>query len=439
MYRLITLVLCFFMINAFAATPKKVLKIETWKTKKGTSVYFVKTPNLPMLDMGVIFTAGSAYDGKRLGLASYVCHLIGGGTLDQNVNQIARTFDGVGAKISTNSDRDKTIIALRTLTAVRYSRVAINEFIKIIAQPSFPQSSLQVSRNQAIAAIKVSQQEPGEIAENAFFKAAYGNQPYAHNPIGDIASLKKISRAEVVAFYKRYYVAKNMDIILVGNLSEQEAKQLANALSKALPAGKHADLLKLALPLKHAVYRHIEAPTKQTAIVIGQVGINPQNPDYFPLLVGNYAFGGMPLGSILFQEVRNQRGLAYDASSTFQVLRYRGPFIIELKTRADKTKEALSVVTKSLDQFIAEGPTDNVLNAAKQNLIGRLPLAISNNGRITNILSRIAFYHLPLNYLDTYESRVRAVTPKIVKNAFEKTVNPKHLVVITVGPVSLKK
>ena len=167
---------------------------------------------------------------------------------------------------------------------------------------------------------------------------------------------------------------------------------------------------------------------------MGQIAIDRKSPDYFPLVVGNYVFGGLPLGSVLFQQVRNQKGLAYYAGSAFLPLRYRGPFIIQLKTRVEKTKEALTVVQNALSTFLQKGPTEQQLDMAKQNLIGSFPLKIANNRDIADVVSTIAFYHRPLNYLDTYEQNVRAVTPKQVTSAFNKIINPKQLTVVTVGP-----
>lgn len=431
--------LCVFSLTAFSAAPKKILNIQHWKTSAGGSVYFVSISNLPMLDVRVIFSAGSAYDGKTLGVASLTNDMIGEGTTTQSADKIAKTFDDIGARFSTGSGRDKAVVSMRTLTKPHYLNTALSELTQVISKMSFPQKTLRRVQNQVAAMIKVSQQKPGSVAKIEFYKTLYGSQPYAHNPLGTFASVKSITSADIQHFYSRYYVAKNADIILVGNLQLAQAKQIAEQISKALPSGKHALALRLATSLKNDIHRHIQFSARQTAIMIGQVGINRQNLDYFPLVVGNYAFGGLPLGSVLFQKVRNQKGLAYYIGSTFEALRYRGPFVIQLKTRVRKTKEALAVVQSALNSFLKEGPSEQQLNAAKQNLIGSFPLALSSNSNIAHIVSNIAFYRLPLNYLDTYESKVRAVTPKQVKDAFAKTIQPNRLAIITVGPTRLQK
>jgi len=439
MRKLLTVLLCLFLSNAFATSPKKILPIQYWQTKSGSKVYFVMIPNLPMVDVRVIFAAGSAYDGKKPGLASLTNNIIGEGTKHQTADQIAKTFDDIGAQFSTTVGRDKAMVSLRSLTEPKYFDVALDEFKRVLTKMTILPKAWRRVRNQTLATIKVNQQEPDSVAMTAFYKTVYGDQPYGHDPLGTLSSIELISTQDVLSFYKRYYVAKNADIVLVGNLTLSQAKRIANHISSALPKGKKSQRLKLSVPFYNDVHRHIQFPAKQTAILIGQLGITHGNPDYFPLIVGNYIFGGMPLGSVLFQQIRNRKGLAYYAGSSFQTLRYKGPFMIQLNTRKSKARKALSLVKSELNNFVENGPTQKQLNAAKQSLIGRFPLAISNNSNIAQIVSNIAFYQLPLNYLDTYESRIHAVTLKQVKIAFKKAIHPKNLIVVTVGNTYFRK
>jgi len=206
--------------------------------------------------------------------------------------------------------------------------------------------------------------------------------------------------------------------------------------------GSRAKRLKPAMMLTKSTFRHINFPAKQASIIIGQLGITRQNPDYFPLIVGNYIFGGLPQDSILFQQVREKRGLAYYVGSAFRPLRYRGPFMIIFQTRADKANEARQVVRKALRAFLAKGPTEKQLDASKQNIMGSFPLGLSTNSSIVGVITRIAFYRLPLNYLDTYIAKIRAVTRAQVKAAFKKIIRPQKMLVISVGPepkTTLKK
>lgn len=439
MRKILIVFLSLFLSSAFADTPKKIFSIQHWVTKSGAKVFFVTVDSLPMVDIRVIFAAGSAYDGKKPGIASLTNNMIGEGTKTQTAREIAETFDNVGAQFATSMDRDKAVVSLRSLTNPKYFEPALKEFDQALSGLSIVPKAWQRVRNQTIAAIKVKQQRPDSVAMTAFYETVYGNQPYGHNPLGTLSSVKLISSKEAFDFYKKHYVAKNANIVLVGNLSLEQAKTISNQIADALPEGHPSAQLALSKAAYKDVHRHIQFTAKQTAILLGQVGITHKSPDYFPLIVGNYIFGGMPLGSILFQQVRNKNGLAYYAGSSFQTLRYRGPFIIQLNTRDNKTKDALSIVKNVLAEFIENGPTKEQLNAAKLNLIGRFPLAISSNSNIADIVSNIAFYQLPLDYLDTYRSKIQAVTLEQVKNAFIKYIHPDRMIVVTVGPTYFRK
>lgn len=429
---LLVLLLC--MSTSFAEAPKTVMTIQHWTTKQGMQVYFVHAPELPIVDIRAVFAAGSAYDGKNYGAAALTNAMIGKRTMAQNGDQVAKTFDKVGAQFNVATGRDMAIVSLRSLSSPRFLKIALSEFTHVLTKTAFPLKTLQRVKNRTIAAIKAEAQNPVATANNAFYSAVYGDQPYAHEPLGTMTTVPALTRMQLQGFYRHYYVAKNADLIIVGNLTMVRAKLIAYNISRQLPIGQAAKRLQPAKSLTKAVVRHIPFPAKQTAVVIGQVSITRDNPAFFPLIVGNHVLGGLPLASILFKQVRDQRGLAYHVASAFQPLLYRGPFKIELQTRTNKAKEALEVVEKTLKAYIAEGPTEEQLNAAKQHMVGSFPLGLASNKNITGVVTRIAFYHRPLTYLNTYRDQVRAVTREQVKAAFEQFIKPSQMVTITVGP-----
>src|SRR4029077_14067946 len=122
--------------------------------------------------------------------------------------------------------------------------------------------------------------------------------------------------------------------------------------------------------LAEAASRVIAHPASQAHIMIGAPGISRHDPDYFPLFVGNYILGGGGFQSRITEEVRSKRGLAYSAYSYFAPMQERGPFVIGLQTRRDQADEALAVVRATLKDFLANGPTADELDRAKQNLVG---------------------------------------------------------------------
>ena len=152
------------------------------------------------------------------------------------------------------------------------------------------------------------------------------------------------------------------------------------------------------------------------------------------MVVGNYSLGGGGFVSRLMKSVRDQRGLAYSVHSSFQPLAQLGPFQIGLQTKKEQAEEALQLTRKVLAEFLAEGPSDDELLAAKQNLIGSFPLHLDSNRKILDSVAMIGFYDLPLDYLDHYPEKVDRVTRTEVKAAFARRVRPEHLVTVIVAP-----
>ena len=150
------------------------------------------------------------------------------------------------------------------------------------------------------------------------------------------------------------------------------------------------------------------------------------DPDYFPLFVGNYVLGGGGFVSRLTEEVRQKRGLAYSAYSYFSPLQREGPFV---DRHADAARAGAArrstVVRKTLRDFVATGPDrERSSTAAKQNIIGGFPLRIDSNRKIHEYLALIGFYRLPLTYLDDFVKNVERVTADRVKRASSGASTP---------------
>jgi zinc protease len=166
---------------------------------------------------------------------------------------------------------------------------------------------------------------------------------------------------------------------------------------------------------------------------MGAPGIDRNDPDFFPLYVGNHILGGSGLVSLLYEEVREKRGLSYSVSSAFIPMQKKGPFMLGLQTRNDQLDEALGVLRETLQRFHDEGPTKEELVAAKKNITGGFALRIDSNSKIIQYLAVIGFYGLPLDYLETFNDKVMAVTPGQIRDAFQRRVHPDVMATVIVG------
>ncbi len=419
----------------FIIIPVQVMAtpIKYWQTSQGARVYFVQTKDLPMLDMRLLFSAGSARDADKKGIAALTARLLKSGTNQWNANQIAQRFDAVGAQYTVDTQRDYTAHSLRTLTQDDLLTRAFNTFQALITQPKFSQENFQRIKNQVLMELKQQQEQPRKIAQKAFYKALYGEHPYAHLTKGSLETVNKISRADIQKFYQQYYVSNNAILAIVGDITEQQARLLADKLFTAMPSGKKAqDLPKVIMPMT-AKTHSIDFPSTQTHILVGLPVLTRQDADYFPLYVGNHILGGSGLVSKLVDEIREKRGLAYSAYSYFSPLAEAGPFIMGLQTRNKKSQQALDVLLQTLQTFIKQGPTQAELTAAQKNITGGFVLRFDNHRKLLNYVAMIGFYQLPLNYLETFPSQVMQVSVEQIKSAFQRRILEQKLQIIQVG------
>lgn len=407
--------------------------IEQWTLKNKTEVFFVRRTELPMLDVQMVFDAGSVRDDQQSGIAAFVNSMMGEGAENLSSDQIAKNFENVGAQFSSFANRDMAGVSLRTLTDPKYLSPALHNFKIVITTPTFPLVALNRVKQQTIAGLQSEAQDPQTIAKNAFFAALYPHHPYGTNPLGNAKSIQAFTPKELTAFYKKYYVGANADLILVGDITESDARKIADEVAGSLPEGVKPTAIAKAEKTDQPASVDINFPATQSTVLIGQVGITRHDPNYFPLIVGNAVLGGLPMSSILYEQVRDKRGLAYVVGSGFDPLAYRGPFLMEILTKSSSVVETKTLAMDLLKQYVETGPTEAQLIAAKKNLMGAFPLSLASNRGILSAVTNVAFYHRPLGYFDTYVDQINAVTVDQVKKAFEHTVNTKKMVTVVVG------
>nr|WP_197722188.1 pitrilysin family protein [Sulfuriflexus mobilis] len=407
--------------------------IQHWQTANGARVYYVPAPELPMIDVRVVFDAGSARDGDKPGLAMLTNSLLDEGTATQNANQLAETFEGVGAEYGASSLRDMAVTSIRSLTEAAAMKTALDTFAAVLATPSFPKKPFQRNRKAMLLGLQQEQQEPGSLASKAFYKALYGDHPYGSHSSGSEASLKAMRREDVQAFHRQYYVARNAVIAIVGDVSRRQAEAIAEQLTTKLRVGERAADLPAVAALEKASLQRIRHDSQQTHILVGQPGMRRGDADYISLYVGNHILGGSGLVSRISDVIREQRGLAYSAYSYFAPMRENGPFTMGLQTKNAQADAALKLLGETLRDYIDKGPTEDELKRSKQNITGGWALRVDSNKKITEYVAVIGFYGLPLDYLDTFTDKVEAVTVKSIKDAFKRRIHPDKLVTVMVG------
>ena len=410
------------------------LDIQSWQTAEGARVLFVASDALPMLDVRLVMAAGSSRDNGVAGLSSLTSALLGEGAAGLNVDDISRGFEDHGAQFDVGSYRDMGVVELRTLSDPEFRDPVLTLFNQVIATPSFPQDALDRIRTQMMQGLRMEQQVPGPQVKKAYMATGVAGHPYGEPSDGTLATLPAITREQLVEFYNTYYAAGNTVIAMVGDVSREQAEQIAGQISQSLPEGGAAPPQSRAQALTERKHEHINFPSAQTHILLGNQATWRGNPDHVALYVGNMVLGGGGFASILTDEVRQKRGYVYGIGSGFSAMASGGPFQVSFKTANENADDALSLTLKLIDDFVESGPTETQLEEARTSILGSFALGTADNSDIIGQLGAIGFYDLPLDYLQWFNQQVQNVTTNDIREAFQRHLVPANLAIISIGP-----
>ncbi len=431
-YILLAVLFIGFSSQVFAESNIDEIRVEQWQAKSGVNVLFVQAEDLPMVDMRIIFAAGSARDGDIYGLAKATNALISEGAGGVSATELAQKLDDVGIKLSTGSARDMAWIGIRSLSDWDNLRQGLDVMNLMLTKPDLTQQAIERQKRFMRISLEQIKQSPGKIAGRELYKKIYPNHPYGKPAGGDEKSIGALGRESIFSFFKRYYVGANATVAIVGDVDRVAAQMMVDSVFAGVPSGEPAEYLPKAKCVAEEVIS-VDYPSQQTHILLGQPALKKGDSRFPALYLGNYILGGGSLISLLGDEIRVKRGLAYSVYSYFSTMQQRGPFIIGSQTRGEEAGKAVEVMQQVLKDFIEQGPTAEQLSAAKKNITGGYPLQTASNSAIVSYLGMMGFYHLPLDYMDTFTSKIEKVTAEDVKKAFAEVVNPEKMVIVKVG------
>ena len=430
------LIITFSLGICFAADAASLFNVEKWIAASGMKVSFVKVPN-KIINIELIFDAGAARDGKNYGLASLTSSLIDAGGATLSLDQIANSFDSVGAIYGSRISKDYATISLQSAVGHGYFTKAFSTFLDVIAIPNFSDKDLNRAKNQTLQYIKVMQQDPEKVAFQEFFHELYQDHPYGHLKYGELETVKALTKKSVQSFYGDYYAAANSSLVIVGDLDINDAKQISAKIDAALPSGKPAPLQELAVS-KGAKHKNIAHSSTQSTLIFGKLGITPNNEDLFPLKLASHILGG-GMRSRLSEDIREKQGLVYGIYSAFIPMKLIGPYFITMQTKALQTNTANKGVHNVVDNFVANGVTAIEVSQAKNVINSSFYAQFTTNAGIASALASQLFYDLPEDYLLTYADNLNKVSLDDVNKAITKYMSLNNSSSIIVGPNEQEK
>ena len=418
-----------------------LLPIQHWTEPNGARVWLVESPVIPMVDVQIDFDAGSRRDpAGQAGLASATASMASKGVKGQGAepaldeNALGEAWADLGASFEAGADNDAMHFSLRSLTDPALLDKAARLAARQIAEPSWPADIWARDRARWSASIKESDTRPATVAEKTFGAAVYGSHPYGVRTTQE--TLARIGVADMQAFHASTIAACRAKVSIVGAVTRAQAQTLVATLLARLPAAAACTPLPAVgeiAALTAPEEKNIPFASAQAHVLIGQPGFARRDPDFIALLVGNHILGGGGFVSRLTEEVREKRGLSYSVYSYFAGGLHAGAFTVGLQTRPDQAAQAVKVSRDVLARFVAEGPTESELRAAKDNLIGGFALRIDSNKKLLGNVANIAWNDLPLDYLDRWTQRVDALTVADIRAAMQRKLQPERMVTVVVG------
>ena len=435
-----SILVCLLTFGYFAAA-HAILPIEKLDSFKGSKGYLIQTKALPMVDIEVSIDAGDRFDPSgKSGLADMAAGLMNYGVKgDQGIlseAQIADEIADLGANIGLSVGGERAIMRIRSLSRKDLRDRAVKLAAAMLSSPTYETKIVEREKQRTITNLLEAETKPEFVLERRFAKSIYGDYPLGNNPT--VKSIAAVGAKDLTQFHQQFYRSDRMIVSIVGDVDRVQANEIVQTLLQKIPQSGNpiAKLPELQRsPVEPLVQREIQIPfdSQQAHIAMGMTAVTRSNPDYFPLLVGNYILGGGGFVSRLMSEVREKRGLAYSVSSYFGPGKDTGIFKAGLQTKNDQAVLALEVMSSTIAKFIADGPSPAELLAAKSNLVNGYPLRIDNNRKLLDNVSSIAWNDLPLDTMEVWTQQVEAVTLEQVRAAFQKYLAMDRMKIVVLG------
>ena len=393
---------------------------------------FSQESSLPFITIQLLIDSGSRRDPSgEEGLSYLTARGLLLGTSKRTVIAIHEELDFMGASLSSSSNRDYATLSLQVLK--KDLEKGWDLFMDVLTQPTFPEEEIKREVEKTLAAIQSAEDQPDQVAEKEFQRTLFPHNPYGHPVDGTKESLPRMTREAMVRFYRTYYHPNNAILTVVGDISADEVKtKLLPSLAKWPKAAIPEISFKPSFAEEEKTLK-IDRGITQANIIIGQIGVSRDNPDYYALTVMNYILGGGGFTSRLVEEIRNKRGLAYSVASFFDPGKYPGSFQIVLQTKNSSAREAITLSLQEMERIQKELVSEKELEGAKKYLIGSFPMRLNTQGKLVSFLTQVEYYGLGLDYPEKYPSLIRSVTREEVLRVAKKYLHPRNHILVIVA------
>jgi zinc protease len=384
--------------------------------------------------MDLVINAGGSLDPDgRAGIAALTASMLNQGTKTRSAVEIANGLQSIGASVNPGASWDSSGVSMRTIT--KNLDKALDYFADVVKNPAFPNAEFSQLRGRVLGQFQQRRASNTAVAGVVYDRVLYGDQPYGRQLSGDEKSVQAIGRDDLAKFYENYYRPNNATLIVVGDVTMESIKPKLEAAFSDWKSGgvRPATLAEQRMMAKPGIYVVDKPGASQSSVLIGQVGIDRSNPDYYAVQVMNSILGGGGTAR-LFMNLREDKGYTYGAYSRFTPRRSAGPFSASGEIQTVSTKEAVQEFLKELNGIRGTRPvTPEELEVNKQAFIRRFPSQFETTGGISAQLGNLVTYGLPDTYFNDYISKINAVTLDDVNRVANKYLDPSKMAIVIVG------
>jgi zinc protease len=402
----------------------------------GLQVIAVSHHEQPAVSLRLIVRAGSAQDPEtRPGLATLAATLLDQGTTTKSAEQVAHSIDSIGGAMGVGAGLDLSSVFAAVMKDSL--NVGLDIVADVVRNPAFSPEEIERQRQQMVSAMKVSYEDPDFLAGTVFDRLVYGFHPYGKPDGGTPESLSAITRTDLQAFHKRWFVPNNAILAIVGDVTADEAfagaeRAFGNWARTDVPSGAVAEVP----PATRRVVVIDRPGAVQTEIRVGHIGLPRKHPDFLALDVALKILGGEG-GNRLYRVLRSDRGLTYGAEANVHAMKDSGDIVASTDTRSDSTAEALRLIVDEFARIRRERVNPRELADAQAYLTGSFPLTIETPGAIALQVLNAVVYGLDLEELQTYRERVNRITPDDIQRVAQQYLHPDRLSIVLVGDANV--
>ena len=412
--------------------PAQAITAQQVISPGGIKAWFVADHTNPILTVKFTFRGGAALDpvGKE-GLSNLVSGLLDEGAGDLKSTAFQQTLEDLAIGLSFSSGRDEFGGRMKTL--VRNQDMAFKLLRLSLSNPRFDTEPVERIRSQILVGLKQNLEDPHSIASQALFKTLYPTHAYGRPTNGTIGSVEGLKAIDLRAFVQQRLAKDNLIIGVVGDISAEELGKRLDTTFGLLPAKAAPWKIEKIDPISKGQTIVINRDIPQSSILVAEKGLMREDPDFYAAYVLNHMFGGGSFTSRLYTEIREKRGLVYSVSTGLYPFDNSALILGSAGTANKRAHETLSVIKTEWDKMAARGVSKKELNDAKTYLTGSFPLRFSSSGRIASMLVGMQSAQLPIDYLQTRNSLIEAVTKDDIKRVAKKLLKSENLVIIVVG------